>query len=233
MNVTLDMKKLHKFLVIITVSLLAVHGNSWSQENVKIKSNSFKTAVENGYKEAWRSVKEGDRYYKDGLGTYALARDHYLFAHQYNPEHAGLNYKLGVCYLFTDSKFEAIDYLLRAYELDPQVSSDIHLVLGMAYQGAVEGTTGNLTTLVQLLPPDTIFNCCAVGATQLPMTTLAVLLGGNARVGMEDNNYYSKGELAKSNAQLVARTIRIVREIGFEIASPDEARQMLGLPPRK
>lgn len=138
MNVTLEMRKSYKIYVILTVSLLALHGRSWSQENVKISSKSFKTAMETGYKEAWKSVKEGNRYFKDGLGTFALARDHFLFAHQYNPEHAGLNYKLGVCYLFTDSKYEAIDYLLRAYELDPQVSGDIHLLLGMAYQLVLE-----------------------------------------------------------------------------------------------
>jgi 3-keto-5-aminohexanoate cleavage enzyme len=56
-----------------------------------------------------------------------------------------------------------------------------------------------------------------------------MLLGGNARVGMEDNIYYSKGVLAKSNAQLVAKIVRIARELGFEIASPDEAREILGL----
>jgi 3-keto-5-aminohexanoate cleavage enzyme len=105
----------------------------------------------------------------------------------------------------------------------------VNFVLGMAYQGAVDGTAENLTTLVQLLPPDTIFNCCAIGRTQLPMTTLSVLLGGNARVGMEDNIYYTKGVLAESNAQLVARTVGIVRKLGYEIASPSEAREILGL----
>jgi 3-keto-5-aminohexanoate cleavage enzyme len=105
----------------------------------------------------------------------------------------------------------------------------VNFVLGMAYQGAVEGTADNLTTLVQLLPPDTIFNCCAIGRVQLPMTTLSVLLGGQARVGMEDNIYYTRGVLAESNAQLVARTVRIVRELGYEIASPEEAREILGL----
>jgi len=105
----------------------------------------------------------------------------------------------------------------------------INFVMGMAYQGAVEGTAMNLITLTQLLPPDAIFNCCAIGSAQTPITTLAVLLGGNARVGMEDNIYYTKGELAKSNAQLVERSVRIIRDLGLEIASPDEARQILDL----
>jgi 3-keto-5-aminohexanoate cleavage enzyme len=57
----------------------------------------------------------------------------------------------------------------------------------------------------------------------------SVLLGGNARVGFEDNIYYSRGVLAKSNAQLVERLVRCVRELGLEVASPAEARQMLGM----
>ena len=118
--------------------LLFLHEKGWTQEDVKIHSNSFKTGISTGYKEAWESVKEGDRYYKQGLGTYDMARDHYLYAHQYNPENAALNYKLGVCYLFTDNKYEAIDYLHRAYTLDPAVSGDIHLMLGMAYQLVLE-----------------------------------------------------------------------------------------------
>ena len=105
----------------------------------------------------------------------------------------------------------------------------INLVLGMAYQGAVEATPGSLFTLLNLQPPDSLFNCCAIGPAQTPMVTLSMLLGGNVRVGMEDNIYYSKGALAKSNAQLVARMVRIIRELGLEIASPDEAREILGL----
>jgi 3-keto-5-aminohexanoate cleavage enzyme len=54
-------------------------------------------------------------------------------------------------------------------------------------------------------------------------------MGGNVRVGFEDNIYYRKGELASSNAQLVARIVRVAKELGREIASPDEARDILGL----
>ncbi len=105
----------------------------------------------------------------------------------------------------------------------------VNLVMGMAYQGAVEARAENLTTLVQLLPPDTIFNCSAIGRTQLHITTLSVLLGGYARVGMEDNIYYTKDKLAESNAQLVARSVRIIRELGFDVATPEEAREILGI----
>lgn len=108
----------------------------------------------------------------------------------------------------------------------------VNFVMGMAYQGAVDATPATLISLIQLLPSDTIFNCCAVGAAQLQITTLSVLMGGQARVGMEDNIYLSKGVLAQSNAQLVSRSVRIIRELGYEIASPEEAREILGLPKR-
>ena len=61
------------------------------------------------------------------------------------------------------------------------------------------------------------------------MTTLAIMLGGHARVGLEDNVYYRRGELAKSNAQLVERAVRIAHEFNRDIATPAQARTMLGL----
>jgi 3-keto-5-aminohexanoate cleavage enzyme len=63
------------------------------------------------------------------------------------------------------------------------------------------------------------------------MTTLATLLGGHVRVGLEDNIYYRRGELARSNAQLVERTVRVAHELNRDVATPAEARAMLGLPP--
>ena len=105
----------------------------------------------------------------------------------------------------------------------------VNFVLGMPYQGAAAGTVQNLLTMIRLLPKDTIFNCSAVGQAQLPLTTLSALLGGMVRVGLEDNTYYSRGVLAESNAQLVARTVHIIRELGLEVASPDEAREILAL----
>jgi 3-keto-5-aminohexanoate cleavage enzyme len=61
------------------------------------------------------------------------------------------------------------------------------------------------------------------------MTTLAILLGGHVRVGLEDNVYYRRGEKATSNAQLVERAARLCRELNREVATPAQARQMLGL----
>jgi 3-keto-5-aminohexanoate cleavage enzyme len=104
----------------------------------------------------------------------------------------------------------------------------VDLVLGMKFQGCCDATPKMLTTLIDMLPPDTIFNCAAVGTAQVPLTTMSMLLGGCVRVGLEDNIYYRKGEFA-TNAQLVARAVRIARELGKEPATPDEARAILGL----
>lgn len=105
----------------------------------------------------------------------------------------------------------------------------VNIVLGMRYQGAEQATPDTLYSIVKSLPPDTIFNCTGVGSMQTPMATMAMLLGGCVRVGLEDNINYSKGELAKSNAQLVARIVRIARELGKEPATPDETRAYFGL----
>ncbi len=106
----------------------------------------------------------------------------------------------------------------------------INLVMGMRYQGACDATPKMLMLLHDYLPADAIFNCTPVGTAQLPLTTMAMILGGCVRVGLEDNLYYRKGELA-TNAQLVARAVRIARELGKEPATPDEARAILGLKP--
>jgi len=118
-------------MLLVPVTLLG-------QEDVGIKKKEFKTGVEVGFKEAWKSIKDGDKSFSEGLGTYSQARDLYLFANQYNPKNAELNYKIGACYLFTDDKYVAIEYLLRAYDLNKEVSEDINLLLGKAYQLVLE-----------------------------------------------------------------------------------------------
>ncbi len=108
----------------------------------------------------------------------------------------------------------------------------IDFVFGMhrVNQGFMPYSPRYLMWLIDLLPPDSMFNVMAVADSELPATTLSILLGGHLRVGFEDNIYYKKGVLAESNAQLVARAVRMGREFGCEIATPDEAREMLGIP---
>jgi 3-keto-5-aminohexanoate cleavage enzyme len=105
----------------------------------------------------------------------------------------------------------------------------INLVLGMRYQGAVPATPKHLFTLLDFVPAETIVNVTAIGMAQLPLTTLGIILTGCIRVGMEDCIYYRKEELVKNNAQLVARTVKIARELNKEPATPEEARQIIGL----
>ena len=107
----------------------------------------------------------------------------------------------------------------------------VNFVLGIPGQGAMRATWQNLTHCVSLLPSDANYTVCAVGPGQLPMISLAMVLGGHVRVGLEDNIYYAKGELAKGNAQLVERTVRQANELQRPIASPAEAREIMGLKP--
>lgn len=106
----------------------------------------------------------------------------------------------------------------------------INMVLGAerGFQGAMPYTADILQMMVRMLPPESIFCVSAIGPAQLPATTQAILLGGHVRVGLEDNNYYGPGQLA-TNEQLVARTVRILRELGHAPATPAETRDMLGL----
>jgi 3-keto-5-aminohexanoate cleavage enzyme len=98
-------------------------------------------------------------------------------------------------------------------------------------QNAIRFRPQALVYQIEQMPPDSMFSMIGIGLDQLPATTLSILLGGHCRVGFEDNIHYRKGELAKNNAQLVARTVRIAKELGSTPATPDEARQMLGIPP--
>ena len=72
-------------------------------------------------------------------------------------------------------------------------------------------------------------SCFGVGHSAMEMLYGAVALGGGIRVGMEDNVMYAKGQLAESNVQFVERAARVIREYGNEVATPAEAREMLGL----
>ncbi len=83
-----------------------------------------------------------------------------------------------------------------------------------------------------LIPADSTWSALGIGKGHLPIMYAALAMGGHVRVGMEDNVIYSKGRLAKSNAEFVERTVRIVREMDKEHATPDEARKILGVAKR-
>ena len=104
-------------------------------------------------------------------------------------------------------------------------------VMGMdkSSQGAMEYSVENLVHLINKIPKGTLFGTMGIGSNQLPATVMTMLMGGNVRVGFEDNVFFRRGELAKSNAQLVERAASFAKEFGFEVATPDEAREILKL----
>jgi 3-keto-5-aminohexanoate cleavage enzyme len=99
----------------------------------------------------------------------------------------------------------------------------------MGYQTGSFPTVENVLQLLKEFPEQALWLCSAIGPFQLPLTTLATLMGGHVRVGLEDNVYYSRGRKAKSNAELVARAVRIAHELNRTVATPAQARVMLGL----
>lgn len=112
------------------------------------------------------------------------------------------------------------------------VEPPFHFDFVLGVPGALPATAKNLLHLIESIPADATWSVAGVGRHQLPMAALAVTLGGHVRVGFEDNIYYRKGELAESNAQLVARVARLAAELDRPIATPEEARTMLGIPRR-
>jgi 3-keto-5-aminohexanoate cleavage enzyme len=87
--------------------------------------------------------------------------------------------------------------------------------------------------MVDSIPKDATWSIIGIGRNHLPMSMFALAMGGQIRVGMEDNIYYKRGELVKKNSQFVERIVRIAEEYGREIASPKEAREILSLPKRE
>jgi len=100
------------------------------------------------------------------------------------------------------------------------------LVLGTKW--GLPSDTSTILYMKQLLPPDALWAAFGIGRMQMPMVAQSVLLGGHARVGLEDNLYLERGVFA-TNGELVARAVRIIEDLGMAVATPDEAREMLGL----
>lgn len=109
------------------------------------------------------------------------------------------------------------------------LTSPAHFDFVLGIPGAMAGTPQALMYLLSELPTGSTWTVAGIGAAQLPLATLSIVLGGHVRVGFEDNVYYRKGELATSNAQLVARIARLAHELDRPIATPAEARAILGI----
>jgi 3-keto-5-aminohexanoate cleavage enzyme len=99
----------------------------------------------------------------------------------------------------------------------------------MGFQTATFPTVANVAALVSELPSGSIYSMVGLGPFHLPMASLSILMGGHVRVGLEDTIYYSGNTLATGNAELIERVVRLAREMNREIATPAQAREMLGL----
>ena len=105
----------------------------------------------------------------------------------------------------------------------------LHFDFVMGVPGGIPAEPKHLLHLVESIPPGCTWSVAGIGKAELPLAVMAIIMGGHVRVGFEDNVYYMKGVLAESNAQLVQRISRIAGELGREIATPEEARRMLGI----
>lgn len=122
-----------------------------------------------------------------------------------------------------------LDTAIRLAEkgLAPGHPMQVNLVLGVP--GCTPATVEDLVYLVGRLPKDATWTVTGVGRGTFPMAAAAIAMGGNVRVGFEDNIYLEKGVKAASNGELVAKVVRLARELGRPIATPAEARKILGL----
>jgi len=111
------------------------------------------------------------------------------------------------------------------------IKEPAHFQLVMGVDGGIPATLDNLLHMHQQLPPNATFTVAGMSRWQLNMTTMSIVLGGQVRVGLEDNIYYAKGKLAP-NEEFVRRTRRLAENLQREVATPDEAREILGLKPR-
>jgi 3-keto-5-aminohexanoate cleavage enzyme len=110
------------------------------------------------------------------------------------------------------------------------VEKPLHFQCVMGTLGGIPASVDNLNHMTRQLPKDCSWSVCAVGLNQFPLVTAGMIMGGHVRVGFEDNIYVQRGVQAKSNAEMVEKVVRIARELGREIATPKEAREILGLP---
>ena len=129
--------------------------------------------------------------------------------------------------------FEAgqIDNALKLVKKYGPAGPLMHWDFVLGVPGSMSGEPRNLAFLVDQLPPGSTWTTTGIGRWHMPITMTSLALGGNVRLGFEDNIFYHRGVLAESNAQLVARVARLAKEWDRDCATPDEARAILKLPP--
>jgi 3-keto-5-aminohexanoate cleavage enzyme len=125
-----------------------------------------------------------------------------------------------------------IDMALRLHKKG-FIKTPMHFDFVMGVNGGISGELRDFVFLRGSIPSDATYTVAGVGRYEFPLAVAAIIDGGHVRVGFEDNVYLSKGVLAKSNGELVQKVVRLAREFGREIATPAEARKILGLKPKQ
>lgn len=131
--------------------------------------------------------------------------------------------------IFNNSQLDLAAQLIGEGLIEEPLSYSFVMGMSRANQSAVSWHPATLFAYTQLIPKGAKFSTLGVGSAQHPATVQSLLLGGGVRVGFEDSINYRRGEPAKSNAQLVERIVRVIRDLGLEPATPQEARDMLGI----
>jgi len=113
-----------------------------------------------------------------------------------------------------------------------KLDEPLHFQFVMGTPWGAPATPKSLLHLVEHIPQNSTWSVIGAGRWHLPMSMMALAMGGHIRVGLEDSLYYARGVLAETNARFVERIVRISRECGREVATPDEAREILNLKKR-
>ncbi len=121
--------------------------------------------------------------------------------------------------------YTSLYYLKKGF-----LKAPLHFQFCLGAPGGMTATIDNFLHLLKQIPEGSTFSAFGVGAQWLTILYMAVITGGHIRVGMEDNIYMSKGVLAKSNVEFVEKAKTVAKEYGREIATPADARRILGLP---
>jgi len=122
-----------------------------------------------------------------------------------------------------------VDLAIR-YHKQGHILAPMHFNFVLGVQ--MDATVRDLAYIAHSIPEGSTWTVSGIGRHEFPMAAAAIIMGGHVRVGFEDNVYISKGVLAKSNGELVEKVVRIAKELGREIATPDEARRILSIKPR-
>lgn len=119
---------------------------------------------------------------------------------------------------------QAIDLIQKGL-----IKSPPYFQICMGVKWGIEASAENLLFMKSKLPPGAVWSVLGVGKAQLPMITMAMILGGNVRVGFEDNIYLKQGVLSSSNAQMVEMAVDLAERLGRQVVTPKEARRILGI----